>query len=258
MARQAAQDAFALAQSADPPDAALVAELQRQLSAADAAHHAVLEAIEQHGGQLAALVPSRNQSVRSVAEVQDLLDPQTTLVSFFVTDRQTLAFVLTRDTFTTVALQTTRAALAGEVRALRAFANLEESLPVSAQQLYKLLFLPLKPLITTQHLAIVPHDILHYVPFAALGANGRFVLDDHTLSVLPSASTLFFIQQNKGRPAAAPLVLGDPATNDPQLRPLAFAEQEARTVAEVYGVAPLLGAGATAAGFGTVARPHSR
>jgi CHAT domain-containing protein len=105
---------------------------------------------------------------------------------------------------------------------------------------------------TTPHLAIVPHDVLHYLPFAALTDGQRYLMDDYVLTTLPSASVLPFIQENTGRALADPLVLGNPVTGDfdatasfaterDGLGSLPFAEKEAEAVAALYGVEPLLG-----------------
>src|SRR5262249_4586602 len=153
-------------------------------------HRDALKKIEQRGDELAALVPSRTKGVLAVADVQILLAPDTTLVSFFVADDQTLAFILTRDRFTTVALPVKRSDLVTQVTALRRFANIAEPYPPSAVQLYQGLIAPLKAQLTTSHLAIVPHGVLHYLPFAALTDGQRFLIDDYALTVLPSASSL--------------------------------------------------------------------
>lgn len=245
-AHQAAQDALAKARAAKSPDAALIADLEYQSATTEQAHSDTLKEIAQRGDELAALVPGRTKGVRTVQDVQALLAPQTTLVSFFVADEQTLAFILTRDRFTTVALPVKRADLVEQVTALRHFATINEPYPSTAMQLYTWLIAPLKPHLTTPHLAIVPHDTLHYLPFAALTDGQRFLVDDYALTVLPSASSLQFIQQNTGHPATAPLIMGNPATNVAKLPPLEHAEDEAHAIARLYGVAPLLGPQATA------------
>src|SRR5262249_49555754 len=89
-ARQVAQDALAKARATESPDAALVTELEQQLKDATTQYTAALAAIEQNNSQLAELVPGRTSGVLGVADVQKLLAPQTTLLSFFIGEEQTL------------------------------------------------------------------------------------------------------------------------------------------------------------------------
>ncbi|NCC32649.1 MAG: CHAT domain-containing protein, partial [Chloroflexia bacterium] len=238
--RQVAQDALISARTADPLDAALVADLEAQLAAAEAAHAAALAAIVARGDELAALVPSRSEGILDVAAVQARLDPQTTLVSFFVGETESLAFVLTPTSFTTVVLEVGQSELADAVTSLRS--TLSPDAPAhGAEQtaLYQTLFAPLAAQLNTPHLALIPHGPLHYLPFAALSDGERYLGEQFTLSLLPSASVLPFIQANQGRPLSAPLVLGNPDGSLPA------ATREAQTIAKLFGTEPLLGAAAS-------------
>jgi CHAT domain-containing protein len=102
-----------------------------------------------------------------------------------------------------------------------------------------------RQLLTTPFLTIVPHRVLHYLPFAALGDGQHYLIDDMALSVLPSVSSLPFIQANASHTLGNPLILGNPATLDSTLEPLQGAEQEAIYVARLYGRTALLGGEAT-------------
>jgi CHAT domain-containing protein len=247
-ARQSAQDALASARAAKSSDAALVAGLEQQLKDATTRYAAAQAAIEQSNGQLAELVPGRTSHVLGVADVQKLLAPQTTLVSFSVGTEQTLAFILTQERFQTAVLSVGQSALRDQVRALLdSPAFQQQAHPPEAVALYTSLIAPLKQYLTTPHLAIIPHQALHYLPFAALSDGSRYLTDDYVLSVLPSASALPFIRANTGRPPAPPLILDNPVTGQPDLAPLPFAEREAQAVAALYGVQPLLGNQATEA-----------
>jgi CHAT domain-containing protein/tetratricopeptide (TPR) repeat protein len=238
--RQAAQDALARARAVLPADPALVADLDKQLTAAEQAHSQALAAIARHGDALAALVPGRKKAVLDRATVQQHLDFQTTLVAFFVSEDQTLAFVMTHDHFTTHVLPIGRDTLRDQVRALLDNPTFQQqSHPPEGLALYTALIAPLKPYLTTPHVAIIPHGPLHYLPWAALSDGKRYLIEDYIVSTLPSASVLPLIQANTGHPLTAPLILGNP---DGTLR---FAEQEARAVASLYEVQPLIGGQAT-------------
>src|SRR3989449_355698 len=87
-------------------------------------------------------------------------------------------------------------------------------------------------------LLIVPHDVLHYLPFAALRSPaGRWLIEDYALATLPSASVLKFLAA-KDASNAHPLALGNPDVG-PALN-LRYAEREARVVGETYPDATVL------------------
>ncbi len=255
VARQAAMDALSRARAQQPPDAALIADLESQLAAAEEEHAAALAEIEARHDQLAALVPGRS-AVLDLSQVQALLDEQTTILSFWVMEDQTLAFVVTREGLHTIALPVSQADLSAQIADFRNFPNLDVAHPESAVTLYTELIAPLKEYLTTPHLAIVPHNVLHYLPFAALTDGQRGLLDDYTLTYLPNASVLPFIHRNADSTGGMPLILGNPTTADfdttvslsaerDQLGPLPFAEQEARAVAALYATTALTRAAAT-------------
>jgi CHAT domain-containing protein/Tfp pilus assembly protein PilF len=239
-ARQVTQEALAKARAARPLDPAVVADLEQQLTYAQRAYQDAQAMIDARGDQLAALVPGRTKGILDRAAVQTQLDSQTTLVSFFGTNDQTFVFVLRHDLFQTVALPIGHDALYDQVRALLDSPGFEQiGHSPEAVALYNALITPLKPYLVTPYLTIIPHGPLHYLPFAALSDGQRYLIDDYIISTLPSASVLPFIQANTGHPLTAPLILGNP---DGTLR---FAEQEARAVARLYGVQPLIGVQAT-------------
>jgi len=108
--------------------------------------------------------------------------------------------------------------------------------------LYRRLISPIARHLRQPHLIIVPHGLLHHLPFAALrnGETGPYLVQDFTLSLAPSASALKLLSQRAaltvGEEGKA-LVFGDPVT---ELKPLAGARQEAKEVAELAGSAPFL------------------
>jgi CHAT domain-containing protein/Tfp pilus assembly protein PilF len=255
--RQAIRFALAEARAANPPDPTAVSDLEAELAETEAAYQAVQEAMAARGAELAALVPGRRQDyVLSVPQVQELLDEGTTLISYFLLEDKTLAFIITSDSFETVSLEVTPAQLVTQIRDFRDFPGLDTVYPDSAITLYGWLIVPLKEHLNTPHLVIIPHSVLHYLPFAALTDGQRYLIDDYVLTTLPSASALPFIQDNVGRELTKPLVLGNPVTGDfdatasfatqrEGLGVLPFAEQEAKAIAALYGVEPFIGRDAT-------------
>lgn len=271
VARWAAQDALVRARAAQPPDLELIVDLEAQLETAEKQHHDVLQTIASRRDDLASLVPGRG-AARGLAEIQDLLDDETTLVVYHIlSDDGSLAFVLARESFTVVALpEATPENLRTALRGLHAWLNLDDAHPQSLRDLYTWLVAPLTGHLRTPTIGIVPHQLLHYVPFAALTDGETYFGEQYALFTLPSASTLPFIQENAkqakadGRESA--IVIGNPTAGDydlvaslsaerDSLGNLPFAEEEARTVAALCGVEPLLRQDATE---GTVRARASR
>jgi tetratricopeptide (TPR) repeat protein len=109
------------------------------------------------------------------------------------------------------------------------------------EELYTLLIAPIRDQLKAEHLIIVPHAFLHYLPFHALSDGERYLIDDFSVSYAPSSS-IFAVCQEKPQPEGdgATLVLAVPDARAP------FIEEEARFVAASMGNARLfMGAEAT-------------
>jgi len=84
-------------------------------------------------------------------------------------------------------------------------------------------------------LVLVPHGVLHYVPFAALrnGETGRYLVQDYTLVYTPSASALRFLHAKESPAGRRALVIGNPKTPLPLL-PIPHTAEEATAVAQMF------------------------
>jgi tetratricopeptide (TPR) repeat protein len=119
--------------------------------------------------------------------------------------------------------------------------SLLEATQAHLEELYSLLIAPIRDQFKAEHLIIVPHAFLHYLPFHALSDGQRYLIDDFSVSYAPSSS-IFAVCQEKSRPRGQgdTLVLAVPDARAP------FIEEEARFVATAMGRARLLlGADAT-------------
>jgi CHAT domain-containing protein len=70
------------------------------------------------------------------------------------------------------------------------FGQLKRTTDGHLMQLHKLIFAPLEALLSPEKLIIIPHGLLHYVPFHALRAGENYLLDRYEISYAPSASVL--------------------------------------------------------------------
>lgn len=186
----------------------------------------------------------------SLSEVQNqAIDAQTTLLEYFVMDEHMLAWVIDQDHFDVVDLGITRAELTGQVEFFRNLITDRDFDADTAADLYNTLFVPLKPHIRHSNLVVVPHGVLHYLPFAALWdpETSRYLIEDYTLTYAPSASVLKFILDKRNSNEGRLLALGNPDDSLPQ------AEAEVKAVAQRYGTRPLLRRQATESQFRSAA-----
>ncbi|HSB40819.1 MAG TPA: CHAT domain-containing protein [Methylomirabilota bacterium] len=170
----------------------------------------------------------------TLPEIQALLPEGTTLLEYEVGDGGIVVWVVERGRFAVVRLPGDRSTLLGMIRRYRAAVGGQAPIAeveAQAQALYRRLIGPALEQIRGRRLVIVPHGPLHYLPFAALRSPaGRWLVEDFTLSVLPSASVLrFLVDKGAGAPARA-LVIGNPDLG-PALA-LPWAEREARLVGQ--------------------------
>ena len=186
----------------------------------------------------------------TLAATQKLLDSQTTLLAYFVTPNSTLAYVVTHDKLQAVELPVTQQELQAAANEFRSFASLDALPPPALTQLYERLIAPVRPYLTTPLLGIIPHGVLHYIPFAALapaGEGGRYLADDFVLFSLPSASALPYIQAKRKTSAGNVLTIGQGQA--PGQQALHYAEEEAQSIAKLYGTEALVGSQATEAAW---------
>ena len=180
-----------------------------------------------------------------VEEVQtQVLDRETVLVEYFVPSSagdRALAWVIDSDRYTMVQLSISSGDLKNQISEFRNLIEARQPVYRQAAELYRVLFAPLAPHVRHRNLVIVPHGVLHFLPFSALWdeKGKRYLGDAYALSYSPSATTLKFARSRGARAVGPALVAGDPGGSLPQ------AAKEARAIAALYGTKPLLGGAAT-------------
>jgi CHAT domain-containing protein len=171
-------------------------------------------------------------NVVELEEVQQFIPDGTTLVEYFITQQELIAFVISRHAARTIR----RLASPEQVRALqqrlsfqldkfllgREFvsAHSEQILEVTTrylQALHKILIEPLLAEISTPHIIVVPHGSLHHIPFHALYDGSRYLTDLFEITYAPSASVLRHCMEKPDVTDARPVVVGVADTSAPMV-----------------------------------------
>jgi CHAT domain-containing protein len=202
--------------------------------------------------ELASLV---SVNALTLPEVQKLLDKETTMLEYFLTEKKTLFWLVTRNKTEAFQVEIGGDSLKSLVMAFRKAIETEDRTDSLSRYLYDLLIAPAAEKIGTENLTVVPHGMLHYLPFAALQDHqGRYLLDDYKLSYLPSASVLKYLEPKRRSRGQALLALGNPAGGGADYTPLPLAAAEVRQIAVIYSCSRVLtGEQATEEAFKTLA-----
>jgi len=172
----------------------------------------------------------------NLSEVQRSLDQDTTLVSYYATSTEILAFVVTRSGFQTVELHPKDPKFSDALKVVPGQypqANAKSALST----IYKTLIVPIRTDLKTKSLLIVLGNSLYSVPFAALTPDGtHFLSDDFIITCLPSASSLTFARKAAQAPPQPMLVLAAAQPNGSA--PAEASGGEAEAVAALYSTTP--------------------
>ena len=222
-------EAQARAQESDESEDS--AQARTLTEAVDRDYKAFLDRVRKENREQASLMAVEPVTL---AEIQGLLPEGTTLVEYLVMDSGAIAWVVDRRQVKVVRLPGDGPSLVNQVRRFRA--AITSLAPISnvqaqAQELYLRLLEPLRPEIQGDRVVIVPHRVLHYLPFSALRSPaGRWVVEDFAVSTLPSASVLRYLTDKGIGASSRALVIGNPDLGAELNLP--WAEREARMVGQ--------------------------
>lgn len=191
-----------------------------------------------------------------LADIQGAMGPDETLVEYLVADSVTTAFVVTAKDLIVVRSDVTRQDLTDRVRIAREIvadpqAPADRSLPV-LEALYEILWSPVAAAFhreVSARVIVVPHAFLQYLPFAALRNpdTGRYLLEDHRLLTLPTASALPALRSRMAARTRRPTTVSLFAPRD---EALPFTRDEIRAIAGLYpGAREYVGDDATESAF---------
>lgn len=181
-------------------------------------------------------------------DAQKSLPADAAFLEFFTIRENFIAAIVTRDALEIVPL-TPQSRVANLMRMLdfqvskfrlspEYVHTFEKSLLAATQahlfELYSEVFAPLRERFSAKHLVIIPHGVLHYLPFHALFDGERYLTDSFTISYAPSAGIFALCQRKPAGSAGPPLVIGVPDSRAP------FIQNEAEFVSQALPLAELV------------------
>lgn len=157
------------------------------------------------------------------------------ILSYFIGKYGSFGWLITREGIAGKPLDLDREELRSSVAALLTGVS-QRDVGGKADSMYQHLIAPFQNTICERKLLIVPHDVLHSLPFGALRNNGRYLAQDRSIYYSPSIAVW---QLLKGRTGGrerrdSVLLVGKPDT-DAMWPKLAYADREIKAITPLYG-----------------------
>lgn len=227
---------------AEEPSPARIAKLQHEALAHENELLHVLREMPQ------AESASHGPAIRSLATVRASMPPDSVLVEYFSLKDQFVAAVLTQEGLNIVPLTPVSRVinllrmLHFQLSKFKLGADYARTFEKSMlgvvqahlRQLYEEVFAPVRAHLSARHVIVVPHGVLHYLPFHALMDDTGYLIDTFTISYAPSASIFAHCQDKSAQTSGPPLILGIPDARAPLIL------EEVRAVAQILPDAELI------------------
>jgi CHAT domain-containing protein/Tfp pilus assembly protein PilF len=215
---------------------AVLSEWDRELIEAQQQYSEILREIKQQSPELASFVSVDSLNLK---DVQELIDPGITILEYFVTYEKTVVFVVSKNLVKAFQVDATEEQLQAKVDALRRSLSMKGyqedkgGYKVLSSELFELLLKDALNEVPTERICIVPHGVLHYLPFHMLSDGQKSLIDKYEIFYSPSSSVLQFCFEKRKPVKEAVLVFGNPDYED-KLPQLPFAELEAKKIKNLF------------------------
>jgi len=232
--------------------------LEKELNKVASEYEVFIKDVKLKDSELASLITVETIPIE---RIQSLLDPDTSLLEYYTAKDRLYAWLVRRDNIKVYEIALKKKDVEKVVNDFRLLNISNRSrrpepvitLPTSddykkeasdrerkknrerfsqiAEDLYRLIMAPIEKDIKTNKLIIVPHGILHKVPFAALTDGDRYLIDKYAISTLPASSVVEYIVKKRNPNQNRLLAFANPVTD---AVPLFYAELEVKNISRFF------------------------
>jgi CHAT domain-containing protein len=172
----------------------------------------LVELLREVGSEKSGWATLQSMKIPTIEEIQAMLRSDEVLVEYYTIGDRFQAFIISRKQFEVVRDLTTtgavKAALKGLTFQLSKFhlhpQYVQSHAPMllratqhHLRELYRQLIEPIRDKIQMPSLIIVPHHVLHYIPFVALFDGSKYLVDSHAVSCGASVSVVKICREKK-------------------------------------------------------------
>lgn len=174
------------------------------------------------------ILKRRAQETVPIQRVQQSVDPSTAILEYVIAEPHSYCLVVSRNSFHIVTL-TGEAQLNRLVDTYLKALKQKMAAHAEANELFKLLLLPISEAKEKEKLVIIPDGQLHLLPFGALeDGQGTYLIQSHVIAYVPSATSFYLLAQgvNQSGLSLQPLLgVGGIRYSQVSLRPVGLAPE---------------------------------
>ncbi len=174
-------------------------------------------------------------STLTLPAVQQLINNDQIILNYFVSKESIYLFCIEKDTISLSLINISEDELRDNIQEVRK--NIQNSQSYDfinySAELYRKLISPVADRIVNKNLVIIPSGQLNNLPFSSLINEGRYLVEDHIITVLPNLSSLQFFRSKTPLNSNSGLIaIGNPV-ND-YTSPLPGAELEVQALQSIF------------------------
>ncbi|MFO7891827.1 MAG: CHAT domain-containing protein [bacterium] len=208
---------------------------------------AALEKRKKEYEQLLVSIKAEHQQLTSLVSVKPwdfsqiklIIPNEVMLLEYYVTQNNIYCWIIFKNQAVVKEIQIKKHEVTVSITKFRKAINNYLSTQIEANKLYQLLIKPAEQYFTSaEHVIIIPHGVLHYLPFCALQDNqGVYLIEKFSLSQAPSSTVLGYCiekQKNAREDTQKSVVaFGNPDLGEEKYN-LPFAEKEVLSLQRNY------------------------
>jgi len=139
-----------------------------------------------------------------LSALQRILSPDELFLEYVLASPHSYVLAVTNRTVHAYTLPD-RSQIEPDAVAYRAQMNKQQVNPEAADRLFTSLLAPIPELTSHNKILVVPDGQLHLMPFQALTHDGHYLIESHTVSVVPSGTVLSLLAQRRAAISQEPL-----------------------------------------------------
>lgn len=192
------------------------------------------EASAQDAGQEIELLSLSNVQTITAAEIKKMGARDATLVEYYLAGDKLHIFLVNHKGINAFSQPVQSTEVVGKANLWLASMSKGEEASELASYFYRLLIAPVEEQIKTDQIVVIPHNVLHYLPFQAIFDGKQHLIHKYAISYAPSITVINLAERKISAGNGQTLIIGNP-TKD-----LQFAEVEAEAISRLFNGSVLL------------------